>query len=215
MAYSVLPNIQTDGGKHAHQQAIVKRANREHGDDSVLDLLVRGLALRDHRQPVLVNGLYLRASLLFPWCPIYGIGGLIIVAALAPMRGRLSKRVSKPVELVLMSVAIFVLTAAVELAGSYVCEMLMGYVPWDYSDAWMNFDGRIAPAFTLRFVVLGLVALYLVYPWVRRWVTEHSRTAILTAIVLAVLLVLDYVLDGMGVWMPVKNALVPLGIRHW
>ncbi len=161
------------------------------------------------------DGLYLRASLLFPWCPIYGIGGLVIVGTLAPLQRCMSKRVPKPVEVLLVSVAIYALTTAVELAGSYACERLMGYVPWDYSHAWMNFDGRIAPAYTLRFVLLGLVALYVVYPRTRRWATAHPRVAIKTAIVLTTLFVLDSVLQALGVWMPVKEALVPFGIKHW
>ncbi len=46
------------------------------------------------------GGLYLRASLMLPWCPIYGIGGLLIVALLEPLRQRLVARTTKPVEVV-------------------------------------------------------------------------------------------------------------------
>lgn len=161
------------------------------------------------------GGLYLRASLLLPWCPIYGVGGLIIVVALEPLRKWMSTRIPKAAELALVSVAIYALTTIVELVGSYLCEMAMGYVPWDYSDAWMNFDGRVAPAYTLRFVVLGLLALYVVFPLVRRWAIAHPRAAAITAGVLVVLFALDSVLQAMGVWPPVKDALVPLGINHW
>ncbi len=161
------------------------------------------------------GGLYLRASLMLPWCPIYGIGGLLIVALLEPLRQRLVARTTKPVEVVVMSIAIYALTALVELAGSYVCEALMGYVPWDYSQAWLNFDGRIAPQYTLRFVVLGLVALYVVFPRVRRWAAGHQRAAALCACAFAALFALDNVLQALGVWAPVKDALAPLGIRHW
>lgn len=161
------------------------------------------------------GGLYLRASFMLPWCPIYGIGGLIIVAVVEPVREALARRAPKILELVLVAIAIYALTTLVELAGSYACEALMGYVPWDYSQAWLNFDGRIAPAYTLRFVVLGLVALYVVFPCVRGWVTRRPRTAGIVAIVLVVLFALDALLEALGVWVPVKDALVPLGILHW
>jgi uncharacterized membrane protein len=106
------------------------------------------------------GAVYLRASLMLPWCPIYGIGGLVIVAVLEPLRRRLADRVPLVAQVVIVVAGIYLLTTAVELAGSYACEALMGYVPWDYSTAPLNFQGRIAPMYTARFVVLGLIALY-------------------------------------------------------
>jgi hypothetical protein len=54
-----------------------------------------------------------------------------------------------------------------------------------------------------------------VFPLVRRWTIEHSRAAAITAGVLVTLFVLDVALESLGVWGPVKDALVPLGINHW
>ncbi len=161
------------------------------------------------------SGLYLRASLMLPWCPIYGIGGLLIVALIEPLRQHLVGRTTKTVEVALVSIAIYALTALVELVGSYACEAIMGYVPWDYSQAWLNFDGRIAPQYTLCFVALGLMALYAVFPHVRRWAAGTQRAAARYACALAALFALDNELQALGVWAPVKDALVPLGIRHW
>lgn len=161
------------------------------------------------------GGFYLRASLMLPWCPIYGIGGLVIVAVLEPVRRRLAGRVSPFVQVAAVSVGIFLLTAAVELIGSYVCETVMGYVPWDYSEAWLNFQGRIAPMYTLRFVLLGLVALYVLYPRVNTWAKRRPRGAMIAACAIVVLFVCDYALETAGVWSPVKNALRRFGINHW
>ena len=91
----------------------------------------------------------------------------------------------------------------------------MGYVPWDYSDAWLNFQGRIAPAYTARFLVLGLIALYGLYPAVSKWSECHPRGDVIAAAVVVVLLVLDFAIESAGVWVTVKDALVPLGINHW
>ena len=164
---------------------------------------------------VTFGGIYLRASFMLPWCPIYGIGGLIILGAMEPLRKRLEKRFPKVAEVLLVSVGIFVLTALVELAGSYVCERIMGYVPWDYSGVPFNFDGRIAPRYTLRFVAMGLLALYGVYPFVTSWAQRNGRSARVCAVVLVALFVLDGALEALGVWQRAKDALVPLGINHW
>jgi uncharacterized membrane protein len=161
------------------------------------------------------GGLYLRASLMLPWCPIYGIGGLVIVAVLEPVRRRLADRVSPVVQVAAISVGIFLLTATVELVGSYVCEAAMGYVPWDYSEAWLSFQGRIAPMYTLRFVLLGLVALYVLYPKVHTWAERHPRRAMVAACASVVLFVCDYALESTGVWSPMKDALGQYGIKHW
>ena len=161
------------------------------------------------------GGLYLRASLMLPWCPIYGIGGLVIVTVLEPVRRRLADRVSPVVQVVAISVGIFLLTAAVELIGSYVCEAAMGYVPWDYSEAWLNFQGRIAPMYTLRFVLLGLVALYVLYPKVNTWAKRHPQKAMAAACAIVVLLVCDHALESAGVWSTAKDALRPYGVNHW
>lgn len=53
------------------------------------------------------GGLYLRASLMLPWCPIYGIGGLVIVAVLKPVRRRLASRVSLAVQVAAIVVGIY------------------------------------------------------------------------------------------------------------
>ena len=158
---------------------------------------------------------YLRASLFLPWCPIYGIGGLIIIAVLDPARRWLATHVPLAVQVLLIAVGIYLLTAAVELAGSYVCEALMGFVPWDYSEAWMNFQGRIAPAYTMKFVALGLLALYVLYPCISKWAKANRRGAVILACVLATLFVLDCILEALGIWAPVKDALLPYGINHW
>ena len=161
------------------------------------------------------GGLYLRASLMLPWCPIYGIGGLVIVAVLEPVRRRLAGRVSPAIQVIAIAVGIFLLTAAVELAGSYACEAAMGYVPWDYSGAWLNFQGRIAPMYTLRFVLLGLVALYALYPAVGAWAERHPRGALIAACAVVVLFACDCALESAGVWKPAKDALRQFGINHW
>ena len=161
------------------------------------------------------GGFYLRASLMLPWCPIYGSGGLVIVAVIEPVRRRMAGRASPVVQFVAVVAGIYVLTAAVELAGSFACEAAMGYVPWDYSDAWLNFQGRIAPAYTLRFVVLGLVALYVLYPVVSKWAEHHSREATVAALAIAALFICDCALESAGAWAVVKDALKHIGINHW
>lgn len=107
---------------------------------------------------VLVN----RGYLFGPWLPIYGFGGMLIY-------GIFRKQIKKPVYLgrlnvrfLLLFVYICVITTVVELAATYIIE-LAGTpftVLWDYSDHFMNFQGRVCLDASVRFGVLGLMIIY-------------------------------------------------------
>ena len=153
------------------------------------------------------GGFQPRASFAGPWCPIYGIGGLLIVWCFAPASRWLGARMPKPLEVLAVAVGVFLLVSAVELVASYACEALMGFMPWDYSSSWGNFQGRVAPAFTMRFVVGGLVFLYLLAPAVEGWASGRRAAALRLAGVLLALFALDGALELAGVW----NGIIPRG----
>lgn len=147
------------------------------------------------------GGWHWRSSLAGPWCPIYGIGGLLIVACFKKVSKLDGLSVPKKIlRVILIAIGIYLLVTAVELAGSYIIEATMGYMPWDYSTSWGNFEGRIAPEFTIRFVIGGLVFLYLVEPVISRWGESHRSALIGIAGVLAALFVVDNALEAAGVW---------------
>ena len=148
-----------------------------------------------------------RADFIGPWCPIYGIGGLLIMFVFEPVRKLfITTDGSKPswsrrlIELIVLAVGIYALTTAVELAGSYACEAISGTVPWDYSECWGNFEGRIAPVFTIRFVIGGLIFLYLFIPWIKAFCDKQPRPAFILSCVLLVLFAADLVIENIGGW---------------
>lgn len=146
------------------------------------------------------HGFFPRAALAGPWCPIYGIGGLLIVLCLSRIPSPQRRGLGKLREILVAALGICVLVTVVELAGSYVCEWIMGYMPWDYSDCWGNFEGRIAPEFTIRFIIGGLVFLYALDPAITRWCIRFQKKAKALALVLLVLFVGDNALESAGVW---------------
>lgn len=161
------------------------------------------------------NQLQLRASLAGPWCPIYGVGGLLIIAAFkrfTPLviggdtsmsmntRTSLSYRARRVIAFVGICAGIYVLTTVVELAGAYVCELMMSYVPWDYSDCPGNWRGIIAHAFTIRFVIGGVVFLFFIEPAIEKFCRAHQAEAIRVAMATFALFSLDCALEAAGVW---------------
>ena len=110
------------------------------------------------------RGFMLRQTLIGPWCPIYGIGMLLIVICC----GKIAER--KPLGRItplLVFVLIGLLTTSLELASSYLLETVTGSIPWNYSDYFMNFEGRVALKSSMIFMVGGTAYLYFIHPRVR------------------------------------------------
>ena len=101
------------------------------------------------------QGFVNRGFLFGPWIPIYGFG---ILAAFYVFR---KLRVSGGGMIFLVGALV---STVLELLGSYAMELVTGSFLWDYSDCFMNFQGRIALQPDLYFGFLILFAYYVVYP---------------------------------------------------
>lgn len=85
-----------------------------------------------------------------PWCPLYGLGGLLIVLALAPIRNN-----------ILLIYIIGVLIASiVEYLVSVILELIFKARWWDYSNVKFNLNGRICLRNCLLFGLLALIVYY-------------------------------------------------------
>lgn len=162
------------------------------------------------------GGLWLRAALVLPWCPIYGIGALILLVVMKFVANKLETiNAHKVVIFIVMFVVAYVMSLLVELAGSYVCEFCFGVVPWDYSHAPFNFDGRVAPMYTIRFALFGLLAYYVVDPLTRKWASKHPKGLRAAAALIIVLMGLDIAGELAGLWDTLEDGLAAYGVHHW
>ena len=92
-----------------------------------------------------------RLGLLYlPMNPLYGLGGVVISLVLIPF-------VDNPI-------AVFFIGALVgstlEFVASWVMEKLFGAVYWDYSDEFLNIQGRICLKYAFFWGLLSLGLLY-------------------------------------------------------
>ena len=118
---------------------------------------------------------YLNRGFLFgPYLPVYGFGGLLMLAATLRLK---NKRIEicgiSVTPLICFVIAVFVTTAA-ELLTSYLMEFAIGEWLWDYTNNIPNFEGRIALKSSLRFGIMGILGLYGVYP-VMSGLTESAK----------------------------------------
>ena len=133
--------------------------------------------VRDH---VLVN----RGTKYGPWIPIYGYGGILVILLL--WRFRHSK------------LRIFfygiIISTAFEYLTSVVLEYGLNIVYWDYSEDFLNLNGRISLGSSLAFGVFSLWGIYLFSPaavWIARRLKPKPRRIV--AIVLCCFYALDII----------------------
>lgn len=125
-----------------------------------------------------------RGFLNGPYCPIYGVGALIIITFLMPY-------VSDPILVFFIGI---ILTSTLEYITSWGMEKLFHAKWWDYSDHKFNINGRVCLLNSFLFGILCVVLMYLVHPVVNDLVRSFSTFWIqIAATATAVIFISDLV----------------------
>ncbi|WP_283606572.1 putative ABC transporter permease [Faecalispora anaeroviscerum] len=103
-----------------------------------------------------------RGFLNGPFCPIYGFGALLILAALSPLLGVFEF----PWELIILFFAAMLLTSLLEYATSVLLERLFHTSWWDYSNHKYQIHGRVCLTNSLLFGVMSTFVLEVLHPLV-------------------------------------------------
>ncbi len=129
-------------------------------------------------QGILAN----RGTLLGPWLPIYGVGGLIIIVLLKPFR-------KKP--LIMFGVTV-VACGILEYFTSWILEVLFDTKWWDYTGFFLNINGRVCLEGLFVFGLAGVAFTYIFAPMLDNLYSRlsmKSRKPI--CIILAILFITD------------------------
>ncbi len=95
-----------------------------------------------------------RGTLFGPWLPIYGVGGLIIIVFLRPLR-------KNPV---VMFIGAFVACGILEYFTSWFLEVLFDTKWWDYKGYFLNINGRVCLEGLFVFGLAGVAFTYVFAP---------------------------------------------------
>ena len=134
------------------------------------------------------NGHFInRGFLNGPVCPIYGVGGVLIVSLLTPISGNV---------FMLFAGAVIV-TSAIEYITGYLLEKLYNARWWDYSKEPFNIKGYICLKFSLAWGVVGVILMRGIHPAVMKIVGVLPR--VLGVILLLIFLVVFIVVLGLEV----------------
>ena len=137
----------------------------------VMESIVRTIAERK-----LINTGFLKG----PFCPIYGIGAIIMFLFL-------EKFENKPI--MLFFIAIIVLTIWEYLVG-VLLEKMFKTKYWDYSDKKLNFQGRICLSNSICWGILGVVFVKYIHPFMQEllakvdMVSQYYIVAMISIVVL-------------------------------
>lgn len=95
-----------------------------------------------------------RGFLIGPYCPIYGLGGVLITLFLSQYKNNV---------ITLFVMAMFI-CALLEYLTSFLMEKLFNARWWDYTNKKFNINGRICLETLSAFGLLGCVVIYLLNP---------------------------------------------------
>lgn len=134
-----------------------------------------------------VHGYFVKRGFLFePICPIYGFGAVLLLIAT-------KKLYKKPFLKFLIAAIAFTLF---EYIVSFLLEMLFGLRWWDYSNDFLNIQGRVSLLYSIFWGVIGLILLEKLHPYIQnkiQKITKGSTTHILSIVCLIciVLIIID------------------------
>ena len=128
-----------------------------------------------------------RGFLIGPYCPIYGVGAVLIVLFLSPYS-------DAPLTVFLLGM---VLCGTLEYLTSSLMEKLFHARWWDYSQRRFNLNGRICANTLIPFGRLGLALIYLIQPLLFGWFNRLSALALnLVSSILLALFLSDIVISS-------------------
>lgn len=119
------------------------------------------------------KGAYSLSYLLFsyrgflhgPWAPIYGMGFLALVF----LWGKVGQKK------VLFFLSSMTSCAVVEYGTAVILEKVFQAKWWDYSGAFLNLQGRICFVSVVGFGLIGAIAVLLIMPLYKKWISQIRK----------------------------------------
>ena len=113
-----------------------------------------------------IHGHFVKRGFLYgPICPIYGFGAVLLLIAT-------QKSYKKPLLKFLIATIAFTLF---EYIVSFVLEMLFGLRWWDYSNDFLNIQGRVSLLYSIFWGVIGLILLEKLHPYIQTKIQKVTK----------------------------------------
>lgn len=134
-----------------------------------------------------------RGFLIGPLCPIYGFGMLIMIIWL-------SKYKDNKIKLFFVSVLVF---SIFEYMVGYALDAIFNLKWWDYTNDFLNINGRITLFYSLGWGIIGLFVINVIHPFVEKYTEKilfkipiFIQSNILKIVV--IIFIIDIILSSIG-----------------
>lgn len=148
-----------------------------------------GLAFYEHKK--FVN----RGFLIGPYCPIYGVGCLLLTILL-------SKYINEP--RVIFAFSIFI-CATLEYLTSYLMEKIFKLRWWDYSNMKFNINGRICLETLIPFGIIGVLVVKYISPFLINTVNSINFNVLVIINIIILSILITDILISFNVVFNLKN----------
>lgn len=118
-----------------------------------------------------------------PYCPIYGLTFVLLLMVF-----------NKNGNIILNIIKIALTVSIMEYVISFISEKVFNNIIWDYSDKFLNLNGRICLEMSLAFTIAGLIMMYLFVPITEKIYKKHSNIIKYTNIILSIIMIIDIVI---------------------
>jgi len=123
-----------------------------------------------------------RGFLIGPYCPIYGVGSLLITIFLSRYKE----------DILVFTVMTLITFTLLEYLTGYLMEKIFHARWWDYSDKKFNLNGRVCLDTMIPFALLGIAVVYIINPVIIKAIVSIPLLARkIISITLAVIFVSD------------------------
>ena len=148
-----------------------------------------GLAFYEHKK--FVN----RGFLIGPYCPIYGVGCLLLTILL-------SKYINEPG--VIFAFSIFI-CATLEYLTSYLMEKIFKLRWWDYSNMKFNINGRICLETLIPFGIIGVLVVKYISPFLINTINSINFNVLIIINIIILSILITDILISFNVVFNLKN----------
>ncbi len=123
-----------------------------------------------------------RGFLNGPYCPIYGVGVLVVVVVLTPLKDNL----------LILFAGSFILTSILEYITGYILEKVFHNKWWDYSDKPFNIKGYVCLKFSIFWGLACSFIMLVIHPMIMGFIHIIPKTV---GIILLVILMAAFIVD--------------------
>lgn len=132
------------------------------------------------------------ALVIGPYNVAYGVGACLLTEALYRYKD------DSYLKLFLIG---FIGGTVAELIMGWGMELVLGFCAWDYSDRFLNIDGKVCLLFSIIWGLFGIMWIKLIYPWLIKLINKvNYNIGKKVAIFLAMFLVFNIALTCSAVY---------------